>query len=239
MINKVIEKVDVKYIVYSIVAIISFFSLYSSPTRILGDPFGLNKGYSFLWLAIMYFLGACIKKFQLHTRVSLKRILIVLSVLFFLTLGPKLILALIRMESLGILSEKIGRVLVDYMSPTIVGISIGLLMIFARMKINLNMSKLIRKITPHVFGVYLLHDNMWVRQYIISGKFDFITSLNLFLMVCAIVGVASVIFLLGILIDKTRSLLFGIFKIDKLIEWCEKVITVSYLKIEEIIMKFL
>lgn len=94
-----------------------------------GDIFLLSRGYSFLWIAVLYVAGAVIRKFELHTRKSVLLGIAIISVL--ITWYWKAYGSVALLNSTGI--EIPDGVLVSYISPTIVIVAVALFLLIANL----------------------------------------------------------------------------------------------------------
>ena len=104
-----------------------------------------------------------------------------------------------------------------------------LLMFFARVKIK--SSKFLSVIAQCTFGVYLLHDNTYIRSAFISNKFAFLSDKSVLVMVLGILGSAIAIFVIGTIIEFIRRLIFKLIKINKLTGLIDNVLVKLYNKI--------
>ena len=96
--------------------------------------------------------------------------------------------------------------------------------LFSEIKCPPSVESKISFFTKSVFSVYLIHDNIYVRRYLISEIHNLIDDLNFISMTLSIIGIVGAIFITCVLIDKIRLLLFKILKIDKLTEKIERVV---------------
>jgi len=71
------------------------------------------------------------------------------------------------------------------------------------------------KIAPYTFGVYLIHDNYYIRNYLWS-KFDWNSSLNSEFFLAYMLATTITIFCVCVLIDYGRNLLFRVLRIAEL-----------------------
>lgn len=181
------------------------------------DPFILTGGYSFIWLSLIYILGAIIKKTDIINKVSNKKITVLLTVCYLLTW---LSVVISRFIGLPTIFEKF---LVSYCSPTIVIAAICLFCIFAKFRIN-RVNKVITFFASSAFSIYLIHDNIHIRELFIEGFFEFINNLNVAVIPILVITMALGIFVICTLIDKVRILLFNICRVKMLCEKVEKII---------------
>ncbi len=215
LLNLLVKKMNLKYAV----AFLSAFSLFII-ISIVCDTFSLQNGYSLIWFIFMYLIGAIVKKFKLNELLSKTWWLIIALLSFIITWILKVVL---QFSNISFLEDYINA-LAKYVSPTIVLMSVALLCLFSKIKCNPLFIPIISFFTSSVFSVYLIHDNAFVREYLISKIHSFIGDLNVILLVLFIIGVVVVIFLVCILIDKIRIMIFQLIKIDKLSERIEKLI---------------
>lgn len=86
------------------------------------------------------------------------------------------------------------------------------------------------KISPYVLGVYLISDHPLVRQYL-WGMFDWHDLLSKPYFIAIMLMSCMVIFILCIIIDYLRSVLFNLMKVDQLIDLsCERIKKIKYLQ---------
>lgn len=142
--------------------IISFVAFTILPLFVSGDVFGLNDGYSTLWLCILYIWGGIfaknfrIKKFKTRSW----------AWIFALgTTGVWIIkLALEHKKFVETGTYVASSFLISYTSPVIVVMSVSLLGIACNLRVNLPPRAF--RLTSSVFGIYVVH-----MHYIINGKF--------------------------------------------------------------------
>ena len=207
IINKGIRSSDDKYLKRLFIAIILIFTI----VELLYPKFILSGGYSFVWIMILYIIGAIIKKTNLLSNVKSYILIIGIIILYLITYLYKLY----GFEG-QILNFIIGKdILISYISPTILLISIFYLVLFSRINLKKGINKVIGFMAPSSFAVYIINENSIIRDNIISGLFKDLANgavksilINVFLF--------SFLFLIcSILIDKFRIILFKVLKIEK------------------------
>ena len=185
-----IDNVVCKNMLFLLLVLFSFINTFT-------DVFKLSKGYSFVWLVILYILGGIIKKCNLGSK--LKKYQIILSIV-----GLFIITYLFKIYGNG----KISDLLISYISPTILISAILFIIYFSRIKFNDLGIKIVKFLAPSTFSVYLINTNRLVFKYIIKNMFIF-TANQSFLCIIFIPISFSIVFVIGsILIDKLRQLLF-------------------------------
>lgn len=194
--------------------IITMFIIFSIlPTLLIANFAGTNKGYSFLWLAVMYVIGAYIKKYKVSfTKNNIKN-LFVYFVLVIVTWLSKLVIELFT-------SGRLGNCFIEYTSPTIVGCSIFIFLFFKNIKCGKYLIKFVKFFAPLSFGVYLFHTNKLVGKFF--KVFANYLSFNPFVMACAVIGTALAIWFVSSLIDKVRLIIFNLFHIRSFSNFLEQ-----------------
>ena len=152
---------------FSFKNLVFFIILFSCFYNIIGEILNksnyhfLNFGYSSLWLITLYIIGAYIEKFVISNKRKKNRFFFILYILVYF--------------GSSILSSEIffitnNRVLISYLSPTILFEAISLIMIFSKLNINIKwLVKIISFFSPLTFSVYLLHASEFPKQIKIIG----------------------------------------------------------------------
>ena len=216
MLNRGIRNSNNKQLLKDIVLILLVCSLYESFTTLTysSDKSIINslKGYSFIWLAVLYYVGAAMRKTKLFEKIDTKKsiLTILLCVLFsfiwFILIGPKL-------EAMG-LGKGIARVFVSYTSPTIVIIAILLVSIFSKYEFK-NFESISKFVAPRAFSIYLLNSQGYIAKWFWNNDLlNFLLKYNNVKLIVLLI-VLCVLFVLGTLaIDSIRIILFKSLKIQ-------------------------
>lgn len=187
-----------------IVVTIILFSCYSNYCNVkYTDVFKLGNGYTFVWLVIMYFIGAWLKKCEIPQKVGGLSAVVAIVVCMVITCGMKFF------------SKNFSDYFVSYISPTVVVMAAGYIIIFSRLKINQIFAAIIKFLSPAAFGVYLIHEHALIRNSCISGRFAWIAELPTRQIPFFIITSALAVFLICLVIEKIRLLLFNLLKINK------------------------
>ena len=156
-----------------------FFSAYATIAANLGgDPFDEKEGYSVLWLCILYFFGAAVKKYhwdEFIWRKKKKKIIIISSMCVIFTGLWYLIVKVIMNNIMGWSWGE--RIFMSYTSPTIFILSFCLLIIFSKLQFSVSAINMVKFFAPTTFGVYLLHMQPIFAKEIIEKKFLWISQL--------------------------------------------------------------
>lgn len=187
---------------------ITIFIVFSVASTIWqGDMFITKNGYSFLWLTLLYLLGAVIKKIDFAEKLRCRWWLLI----FAAAVAVTCIFKLADHETGAVADENL---LTYYPSPTTVIQAVSLLAIGVRMNIkNKKAIRLIKFFAPLSFSVYLIHTNPFIFYYLIKNCTAEIAGFATPLMVLSILGIAIAIFLACTLIDSLRAMLFKAIKI--------------------------
>lgn len=179
------------------------------------DLFNTNSGYSTLWLAVLYFAGAFIKRFGLLFELK-RRTYALLFVLFSVIpcISPFVYVAS-NMKNPDIINE-LEQVIYsyDYTSPFTVISAISLFMFFKDIDIKSRILSCIIKLMSSVsFGVYLIHVHPLVFSYIVKDRLIFLTEQNCFLMVIGIITISMAAYIILAVVEYLRILLFRSVKV--------------------------
>ncbi len=184
----------------------------------VADPFSFESGFSLIWFILLYVIGAIIKKYDLASAFSKKAWLLIILASLLITMLPKIAFDFVNVPAL---SSRSGF-LSSYTSPTYVLMAIGWLCIFSKINCKKALCPAINFFATSAFSVYLIHDNIYVRNHLISNISKLTDGYNTVVLALFVFGCAAAIFLSCILIDKVRILLFRVLRIDKLSECIER-----------------
>ena len=178
------------------------------------NRFHLIHGFSFWWLSVLYFIGAFLQKY-----IPVRKYRTV-----FLFLAYCVSVFLIWLSSVAQNNHRIYRFLnignFDYNNVTILLSSVFMMMLFVKIDIQKPVVQtIIARISTLTFGVYLIHDNPYVRTRLVINRFAWLSQLNLLQNTLQLLGISLVIFVFCLMVDYVRAFLFDVFKINFL---CEK-----------------
>ncbi len=215
--NKLINALNVKQLKLLGITIFAVFCILQLVTRISAgrEPFYTNRGYSALWLGLLYILGGILKKTGWLQQLKGY----VLSLLYLgvclITWAERLVVDYIN--STGMREETLKSYLTEYISPTILLSAVFLVVAFSKLETGKILSKIIAFFAPLTFGVYLIHVQKQVWEYLLKGRFAEYAELHPALLPLAVLGTAVAIFLVCALIDFARDRLFKLLKIKNLL----------------------
>lgn len=202
-INLLIEKMEKYEVKKAFWCFGSVFLLYLPLTGILYDPFKIEGGYSFAWLTILYTLGVFMRRLNLVEKISNKKAIVCLISCWLIAFMTKILIP----------SQNI---FINYTSITTIGISMMLIITFSKIKFSSEnrMGKCIRTMASATFGVYLIHDNDWIRRAIITDKFKWLAELVSWKIVIFACGIGFIIFCLSLCIELMRFKIFEMLKVE-------------------------
>lgn len=184
------------------------------------DLFFAKDGYTPLWLAFLYLIGAYIKKYKIENIFNVKTGIIVYIVLIVISWGSKF--AIDKLSVYIPFVSKWEQVLINYTSPTIFCAAVILFLISVKLYFPKFITKLIAFFSPAAFGVYLIHEEPLIKAHFISGKFTAYADYSPVFMVLAIIGTVFLIWLIGSLIDRVRLELFRLIRVREFSIFLEK-----------------
>ena len=177
-------------------------------TFFVNNVFLTGSGYSYLWLAVLYFLGGYLAKYRKSWNNGLICLLgYVLCVV--ICWATQYIL-----RCFGV--EKSTR-LENYNSPVMVLQAVFLLLLFANLRLPKWLTKVTAFLAPAAFGVYLIHTHPVVYSHILTGAYKKLSDYPTWKTVLLMLGVAAGIYVVCMAIDLVRHYLFRALRIKKLL----------------------
>ena len=204
-----------------ILFLIGFFSFYN----LIGEIFNRNnyhflkRGFSPLWLIVLYIIGGYFGKYIIEVEGSAN------VKYYFFYISIYIISSFFSCEIYFLLLKKkktYNRLLINYLSPTILFQAMSLIMVFSKMKIyDKFLIKIISFFTPLTFSTLLIHVFLFKKKFYISF-FKYVNSFNFNLLFFKIYGLSILSYFFCAFIDYFRLLLFKLIKIRKLSLYVEK-----------------
>lgn len=201
-INKLMRAVTGAESTRLVALLMVLFSVYSTFARSMSDPFVLDEGYSFVWLSVMYVVGAWMKKCDVPRRCK-KRYLICGM------LGGVLLAWGWRVAA-----PVVPGLFISYLSPVMVFIAASLVCIFAGAKVGEGLKKAAACFAPAAFGVYLIHSHPLLWDRAMKGVFERLAQAGAARYAFVVLGFALVVFAICLMIEKLRIWLFRKLGID-------------------------
>lgn len=151
-------------------------------------------------LVFYYCLGGVTKKYNLVSKILMRRAMALLFLLLLITL-----LWIIVTSKYN---DTLSALLLRYDLPSIILISMCFVVIFAKIQVAERMKKLISMVASSTFAVYLLNDHPLVKTHLIRNRFAFLQNQSVLELLLCVVGGSILFLFVSILIDKARELIF-------------------------------
>lgn len=187
--------------VISIIAIYSFIYTLSRSTLIgssITDLLVMERGYSPIWLALLYIIGAYISKYRDDFKIPPWAALTLYSVAILIGWFEKITVK--------------KSVLVSYTSPTTLIAAIALLLAFSALPCK-RIGRIVAFLSPAAFGVFLVHSNPLVWTSFMKGHFASFADKPAWLMVLLVLGAVLALYIMCSAIDLLRHYLFKLLRI--------------------------
>lgn len=183
------------------------------PVLSLGyDVLRIQQGFEFSWLMILYLIGGYLRVYGIRAeKITHPGIFFAMAIgIAVIHIAYKLLIERLTGSLLG--HPSYGDLFMGYTSPLIVGEAICLFLCFKNLRIKRDggWAKLAKFMTPLVFSVYIIHVHPLVFWRSLEGALAFMASWNPLLMAVAVIGIATAIFAVCILLDYIRLLVFRV-----------------------------
>lgn len=202
--------------------------LFVSAFEMITGALHFERGYSAVWLVILYFLGATIKKYDIGRHLSIPAAfagIVICCILSWLwrMYGKSFTL----FGSIFVTREQVC----SYVTPTHVCAAVFHVILFTKLKFGRGMKKIISFAAPGAFAVYLLNTQTHVWDYFMAGRFLYLAEAPVHVIFVHILLFSLVFLITAILIDYVRQNLFALFRvkqianyiteqIGRLLGWC-------------------
>ncbi len=204
-INAAVDKTDDSTLKKQTLQCFILFSVFSTVWRIFSeDSFQLTEGYSFVWIAFLYFLGAVIKKTDLFsTWKTGKCMILYFCLVLFTFLWNQSRLTAVTLFGYDALPD----LFISYISPTILMIAIIHLILFARLQISAFMIRLVRFAAPGAFSVYIINCHYFVWNYLMADRFVFICNSSILTLIAVVFGFSAAFVFAYVTLDYLRQII--------------------------------
>ncbi len=181
------------------------------------DPFLLGEGYNWMWLAILYFLGASIKKFGWFQNCSRSKVCIIGLSAIFLTAGWRCMMSVLPAASFP---GNTGKMFYSYTSPTIVIAAGAMLIWHTGLKIGSRVGAVIETMSSAALGVFIMHTTVW--NLLIVPAEPFLSPLPDKMSWLNVLASAFIITMLCIPVDLVRAWFFRKLHIGDCTDWVQR-----------------
>ena len=215
VIDAAVRVITIKNLKYLLVVILVMTTI---GNHIFNIEFFLNSGYSVLWLAILYFVGAALKKCNIGKNLKPYKCVLGIIGLHLLTWFVFLLNKDLTVFGKPIITK---YTLISYLSPTIVLSSILYILWFNKMKLPNFMIKIVKFAAPGAFAAYLLNTNKYFYNYGRLWQQPLVGVVDSWKLILTAVAFSMAFFIVSVLVDKIRQLLFYVCRVDKVTVWIE------------------
>ncbi len=178
------------------------------------DMFMLGRGYSPVWLMFMYILGAGQKKHDFVARISHKWFTVTYVGAAVLAWSSRIVMPYVTQAVFG--DVRYQNIFASYTSPFVIVMAASLLLFFAKLQVPTKAGKIAGAVAPLTFGVYLIHEQYFVRTTFISGKLTGLADANVLWLVVATLLLAVGVFAVCMGVEWLRTKLFALVRIPQL-----------------------
>lgn len=202
LINIAVENASSKQL--KITAIIGFVLFSVIGTASIHDVFTVEYGYSVLWLSVLWFIGAFIKKYDEDVKIKSRYLLWGFFGCVGLQWGMKLAIEFLAFKVFG--EASYGNLFLEYTSPFVIGMAVMLVLLFRKINIGERIGKTITNVSGNVFFVYIIHMHPMIINAYIQKKYEWVAEKNIIVAVLLVIMISFVIFISALLIDCIFSL---------------------------------
>lgn len=195
IVNSYVQNIDKLMGKKALILFAIIFTVFGS----VSDAFITQKGFSPFWLLLLSFAGALAGKCELFKQKSTSKLMLAWLANVIITWCTKAFFH--------------NDLFISYTSPTIVINAMILVVLFNRLSVKVPVAT---RIAPYVFGIYLFHTNPIIWTDVLCDSMTFIGKQPLALGIVSVLIASLCIFILGLIVDYVRAILFNLMKIPKL-----------------------
>ena len=227
VINAMIRMYSPERLKKILLVVLIVFSAYDFWT----DRFIPGYTLTMMWLAVMYFIGAVIKKCDIGANLRSRHLAIIIALCTFFTWIWKLTIP--EFNILGITVS--GDTVTKNSAPAVVISAMAYLILFSRIRFKKgkDTQKFVRFCAPAVFASYIVscHPLIWFN--ILSGRFSYLCQRNSFEMIGTVLIFSALLMGAAILVEQGRLTLFKLIKVKQGLEWAEDKLRAAVFKHEK------
>lgn len=210
LLNAAIRSCTEKQLKQMLIIILVVFVFYDNVTR----KFGMEAGYTCLWLILLYLIGAIMKKCRIGEKIKPLPAFAGILALVVVSWLWRLYGREIKLLGVGVNA----KTLVAYTSPTMVFAAMLYIIGFSKISFPQWCKKTIGFMAKGAFAVYLLNNQRFIWKYVMDKNFVFLAEKPAVVLVGAVLGFAVCFVVVAILIDHVRLLLFRVLRINAVVQ---------------------
>lgn len=211
ILNAGIRKCSERTLKKVFVLVFLMFSVYDMVIR----KMHLESGYSFVWVMLIYLMGAIIRKCNIGKDLSFGQTMIGSALLCLAAWMWKMFGTDFNVWGIGVPRGS----LIGYISPAVVGIAILHLIGFSKLQMGGILRKIIAFAAPAAFAVYILNCHRIIWAHVMTEKFSVLGGRPTYVMVFWVLAFSLAFLAAGILIDRVRIWLFDLLRVRKAVDW--------------------
>ena len=206
---RMLNRVQTVVMLWMMLLLFSFCTFFGYINQ--GDPYYIGGGYSVLWLLALYVVGACVRQADFLGKTPAWRLLLALVLALLALTG---LYRLVHLPDAPEFLQDLNSRLLDYTSPLITAVSLLMLLLFSRLRVQGWAWRVIAIFSPLTFGVYIIHVHhvIWIP---LQNAFRFLRDLPAAVLPLGVIVCALGVFLACAMIDALRDLLFRLLRVDR------------------------
>ena len=187
-------------------ALIAVFSVSTMLPKLFSSDFlSLVGGYSFLWLLVLYVIGACLREGG-FTAPSGRKLVLLYTGMVMLAWIYKILMENATRKYLG--EARYGKLFITYTSLPMLVCGLCMLLLFARLRLGTWMNKMVKVCSPAALGIYIIHAHPVIWENILKKRFSWIHNLSPLPAAAAVLGSALLLFVFCLCLELLRIRLF-------------------------------
>ena len=220
LLNAAVRGCTEKQLKQMLIILLLVFVCYDNITR----KFGMEAGYTCLWLILLYLIGAIMKKCRIGEKIKPIPAFIGIFAMVAVSWLWRLYGREVKFLGIGINA----KTLVAYTSPTILLAAMFYIIGFSKIAFPQWSKRIIAFMAKGAFAVYLLNNQRFVWKYVMDQNFVFLAEKPVWMLIGVVLAFALCFVVVAILIDHIRMLLFRVLRINtiaqKISDGIEKVL---------------
>lgn len=187
------------------------------PTVTFSDFATTSRGYSAIWLGILYLMGACLRRFGWMGTLSIPRSLVLFVACVALSFGSKIFYDDLFLTRLHDNWVRTSMQLIQYDAPFTLGAAIALLSLFSKITIPARFHKAIAFWASSAFSVYIIHSSPLVYDKLIAHRFVWVGHVHALAVIPVCLAISAGVYVACTLADKVRAKLFELVGVKRLL----------------------
>lgn len=220
LLNRAIQGITGREAIFSMAGLaVLVMSLSFSNLR---STFLLADGYSALWLVLLYLAGGLLARFDIPRKLTAGQWAALYLLAVLANFLPRMGLLWLKPEYWTPANINLK---VQYTNPTIVLSAVALLGCFSRLELKERTIRVVKKLSPHSFGVYLAHTHTLVFAHCISGRLAGLAAAPLWELLAKLFAVTLLIYAVGLAADWAITMGMRLTRLDRLMKKADNLLS--------------